>query len=132
MKALTISQPHASLIADLKKFIENRSWPTSYRGPLAIHAGSGTQYMTAAQLTTYPHGCIIAVATLAACFNLAGIRGDAISLDLLKSGFSVDDILKHEYTEGPWCWVLTDVRKLETPVRCSGKQGLWEFDGAIG
>lgn len=39
MKALTIRQPWASLIAHGVKTIETRSWSTKYRGPLAIHAG---------------------------------------------------------------------------------------------
>lgn len=39
MKVLTVRQPWASLIALGAKSIETRSWPTSYRGPLAIHAG---------------------------------------------------------------------------------------------
>jgi len=37
MKALTISQPYASLIVSGKKWVENRTWGTSYRGMLAIH-----------------------------------------------------------------------------------------------
>jgi hypothetical protein len=39
MKAITIRQPWAQLIAAGLKTIETRSWPTKYRGPLAIHAG---------------------------------------------------------------------------------------------
>ena len=39
MKALTLPQPWASLIALGAKSVETRVWPTSYRGPLAIHAG---------------------------------------------------------------------------------------------
>lgn len=39
MKALTVRQPWASLIAAGVKTIETRSWSTRYRGPLAIHAG---------------------------------------------------------------------------------------------
>lgn len=39
MKALTVRQPWASLIAAGVKTIETRSWSTEYRGPLAIHAG---------------------------------------------------------------------------------------------
>lgn len=39
MKALTLHQPWASLIALGVKTIETRSWSTKYRGPLAIHAG---------------------------------------------------------------------------------------------
>lgn len=39
MKAITLHQPWASLIAVGAKRIETRSWSTRYRGPLAIHAG---------------------------------------------------------------------------------------------
>jgi hypothetical protein len=39
MKALTLHQPWASAIAEGIKAVETRSWATSYRGPLAIHAG---------------------------------------------------------------------------------------------
>lgn len=40
MKALTLHQPWASLIALGVKTVETRSWSTRYRGPLAIHAGA--------------------------------------------------------------------------------------------
>lgn len=40
MKALTLRQPWASLVALGVKTIETRSWSTKYRGPLAIHAGA--------------------------------------------------------------------------------------------
>src|SRR6202030_3531482 len=38
MKTLTLTQPWATLVALGAKRIETRSWRTSYRGPLAIHA----------------------------------------------------------------------------------------------
>lgn len=38
MKALTLYQPWALLVALKAKAIETRSWKTLYRGPLAIHA----------------------------------------------------------------------------------------------
>ena len=41
MKALTLTQPWATLVAIGAKRIETRSWPTKYRGPLAIHAAKG-------------------------------------------------------------------------------------------
>lgn len=40
MKALTLWQPWASLVALGAKTIETRSWSTRYRGPLAIHASA--------------------------------------------------------------------------------------------
>ena len=39
MKALTLHQPRASLVALGVKTIETRGWSTTYRGPLLIHAG---------------------------------------------------------------------------------------------
>lgn len=41
MKALSLLQPWASLVAIGAKRIETRSWSTRYRGPLAIHASAG-------------------------------------------------------------------------------------------
>ena len=38
MKAISIHQPWASLIAFGEKRFETRSWKTDYRGPLLIHA----------------------------------------------------------------------------------------------
>ena len=38
-KALSVMQPWAWLIVNRHKAIENRDWPTRYRGPIAIHAG---------------------------------------------------------------------------------------------
>lgn len=38
MKAITIWQPWASLMACGAKQFETRGWATSYRGPIAIHA----------------------------------------------------------------------------------------------
>jgi hypothetical protein len=39
MKALSIMQPWAWAIVQGYKDIENRSWATSYRGPVLVHAG---------------------------------------------------------------------------------------------
>src|SRR5438132_13998884 len=40
MKALTLWQPWASLVAGGHKRVETRTWSTKYRGPLAIHAAA--------------------------------------------------------------------------------------------
>lgn len=45
MKILTIHQPWATLIAIGQKRYETRSWSTSYRGLLGIHAGVNTKYV---------------------------------------------------------------------------------------
>lgn len=41
MKALTLTQPWATLMAVGAKRVETRSWSTNYRGPLVIHAAKG-------------------------------------------------------------------------------------------
>lgn len=40
MLALTIWQPHATLLAIGARRIETRGWSTAYRGPLVIHAAA--------------------------------------------------------------------------------------------
>ena len=41
MKALSIRQPWAWLIINGGKDIENRTWPTKFRGPVLVHAANG-------------------------------------------------------------------------------------------
>ncbi len=83
MRALTLYQPWATLVAIEAKWIETRSWATSYRGPLAIHAGKTTAALHApiweacaervarGERSVYPpgfvNGAVIATCTLADC-----------------------------------------------------------------
>jgi len=131
MKALTISQPYAELIASGVKWVENRTWPTNYRGPLAIHAGKGSRYLTKDELTKYQTGCIVATANLVGCYSLAEIERHATSTarhsavpGTLRSWI---DFYEHEHTEGPFCWILADVDRLDEPKSAKGAQGLWEI-----
>jgi hypothetical protein len=43
VRALTVIQPWAWLIIHGGKTVENRVWPTRYRGPLLIHAAAATR-----------------------------------------------------------------------------------------
>ena len=130
MMALTISQPFASLIASGEKWIENRTWFTTYRGPLAIHAGKGTQYLTAKELKQYPHAAIIAVGYLVECFELARLDARDDDEPICTPRWSdvcsktVGDVKAHKHAEGPWCWVLGGVVKVDA-IPARGAQGLW-------
>lgn len=117
------------MIADNEKPVENRTWETTYRGELAIHAGQGTQYMTRREMQTQGvvAGAIVAVAKLAECVHIATLedrffRGMGYR-QLSKR--AVSRLYNHRFTEGIYCWVLDFVRKLPNPVPCKGKQGLW-------
>lgn len=128
MKALTISQPYASLIASGEKFVENRRWETLYRGPLAIHAGKGTQYLDKRELAAYPSGCVVAVAELISCMNIGTLRRIPRHQEIAAYRMTAGELLDHEHTEGPFCWILANVRELITPIPYKGAQGLWDFD----
>ena len=80
MKALTVRQPWAWLIAQGYKDVENRKWPTPYRGWIAIHAGrepdpdyyQGVRYPRPLDIDVPPfgeieQGGVVAVAELADC-----------------------------------------------------------------
>lgn len=45
MKAISIQQPFAALIANEQKKLETRTWKTDYRGPLLICAGQRTHQL---------------------------------------------------------------------------------------
>ncbi len=131
IRALTISQPFASLIADGLKFVENRTWYTSFRGELAIHAGAGSKYLTRSELQRFPTGSIVAVATVVDCVTLDAVRVHArLGGNVQRSRVAWLDVFMHEHTEGPFCWILDNVRRCK-PVACKGKQGLWWFDGVL-
>lgn len=52
MKALSVRQPWAWLIVEGYKPVENRTWPTRFRGDMLIHASSGCterEYLEAQQ-----------------------------------------------------------------------------------
>lgn len=132
MKALTICQPYAELIACGEKRVENRTWSTSYRGPLAIHAGTSRAW-----LRTYrplpkqmDFGKVIAVCDLVACIDLLTLRLHfAENSDHPLSRQYVEKwkwILSHDHASGPFCWVLENVRRID-PVIAVGRQGLWNW-----
>lgn len=131
MKALTISQPYASLIANGEKWVENRRWPSSYRGPLAIHAGKGTQYLSKSEMVRFATGCVVAVARLASCVRIGIVQfNDMVPANRkhIAPGTTKfwSEIARHPHTEGPWCWILEDIYKLESPVPFRGAQGLFD------
>ena len=119
------------MIAAGRKWGENRTWATEYRGLIAIHAGKGSQYLTAAERRRYPTGCVIAAAKLTAVVHVDKVRDVARSKRgkcRVARGCSRfwTEVERHAFTEGPFCWVLEDVQLLN-PVPWRGALGLWEL-----
>lgn len=130
-KALTICQPYAHLIVRGEKLVENRNWPTNYRGRLAIHAGKSRDWMDdmdeeefIASGDPMVFGAIVGSATLIDCLHIDAIeRGDYDSrLPWLRA---------HEHTGGPWCWVLDRVIRYAHPLPWKGAQGLWTLPASM-
>ncbi len=114
MKAITIRQPWASLIMAGIKTVENRTWRTSYRGPLLIHAGAGTDREAMARyghlLPGWPAGVILGTVDLTGC-----VRDH-------PSPWAEPDC---------WNWLLARPRPLAVPVPARGRLGLWDVPDAL-
>lgn len=68
----------------------------------------------------------------ARCANLRGANLCGANLcgeDLSGANLIWANLSDHEHCEGPFCWILEDVR-LVGPFATHGAQGLWEFDVA--
>jgi hypothetical protein len=112
MKALSIRQPWAHLIAHGVKRIENRSWQTDYRGPLLIHAGARWYDEPIEDIERRYR------ITIPRELPLGGIVGIADLIDIVERS---DD----PFFVGPFGWVLANTRPL--PFRAMpGQLGLFD------
>ncbi|NGP60081.1 ASCH domain-containing protein [Paenibacillus thiaminolyticus] len=146
MKAITIIQPWATLIALGEKNFETRGWATKYRGPLAIHAGKKVDREACemepikSTLAEYgytadelPTGAVVAIAELTECWSVSRcLRGDIILERDGGNEMREDSIGKREeafgyYDDGRYAWELTDVKQLPVPIPAKGQQGLWNW-----
>lgn len=128
MKAISIKQPWASLIAHGIKDIENRTWkcPQKYIGQrVLIHASSGKRIFEFSNKQKdklienkfshfmcehydYPRGAII---------------GSVVIADCVQNHPSVWAI------KGCWNWVLKDAVLFDNPImNVKGKLGFWEYN----
>lgn len=144
MKALSLTQPWASLVGLGEKKYETRSWNTKYRGLIAIHASKGFpgsckslcyhdpfhsvlmkhlrancggEFYISDVIKTIATGSVIAVAELKAT------RGT----DLIQSGIQIShqEYAFGDYSAGRFAWELADVIPLSEPIKCKGMLGLW-------
>jgi hypothetical protein len=124
VKAITIRQPWASLIAAGIKDVENRprNWP--HRGRVAIHSGQDddraalkdpkvTGPLITRHLST-PHGCVLAVASLVDCHP--STEGCCIS--------------RWAQPDARFHLILADVARLPRPITAMGHLGLWQLPTA--
>jgi len=142
VKALSLWQPWATLIANGAKQIETRSWSTSYRGPILIHAAKrkvlkelkelaeDEDYCVAlgvnedqalAKLQELPYGAIVAIAVLADCKPVEQLQ---------PSNNLGGEYWLGNYSSGRYGWILSNVRAI-TPIPYKGEQGLFDVPDVI-
>ena len=117
---LSIRQPWAWLIVNGWKNIENRDWPTQYRGHFFVHAGLNCtrDEWTCCFQYVYEMSTSLALKlpTLAA-LQRGGIVGEAVILDCVTAHSS-------EWFEGRYGFVLGNAKPLPF-ISCRGRLGFF-------
>ena len=137
MKALSLLQPWATLVVMGLKEIETRSWSTSYRGPLAIHASlgkAGSIFADEPPFKKYipffkdlPFGYIIGKVTLTDVIRIATGSLSGTS-DAMMNKLTMEEKTFGDYTAGRFAWLLKDPVIFQKPISAKGSLSLWEFD----
>lgn len=128
IKALSLWQPWASLIAAGVKRHETRHWSTAYRGPLAIHASKTLDLAGAPEelcialwgpswSRQLPLGAMVAIGELKRC----GPAMDA------APRLTRADRESGNYAPGRFAWAIDGVRPLAEPISTLGRQGLFNW-----
>jgi hypothetical protein len=141
LKALTLHEPWASLVAYRFKEVETRDWYTSHRGPLAIHAGKTKPDPTDVSRLTFhlghhgfempaPHyGAIVCTCNLVACMPTALVQVTSLKLKdpfVPARGWDFETPFGN-YAVGRWAWILRDVVRCNPPIYVAGARKLWNW-----
>ena len=128
MKALSINQPWASLIALGHKRYERRGFQTNYRGKIAIHATAEKRSdeeklgITAFQEDgllpeSIPFSAVIAIADLVDCIQATPEFMESLTeLDKRCCGSAI----------GGYLWKLENIQAI-APIPAKGQLGLWNW-----
>lgn len=140
LKALTLTQPWASLVASGAKGIETRSWGVEYVGPLAIHAAKGYPPEAEALCEQEPFSSKLEAAGYhrhtERGSNLWGLPLGAIIaivwLEQVERITSCIHVTSQErafgnYAPGRYAWQFGEVYLLPTPIPARGTLGLWSW-----
>ena len=131
MKVLSIKEPYATLIKEKVKKIETRSWKTSYRGELYIHASVSKVTKENKELIpfikdkNYSYGQIIYKVNLKDCIKMTKEWIEKLKKD------NYQEYICGEYKEGRYAWILDDLEVLAYPIYSIGRLNIWDFNEEI-
>lgn len=134
MKLISLWEPWATLMAIGAKRIETRSWQTSYRGWLAIHASKGglpkgelrevlldVTFSEALNGEALSPGHIVAVVRLDGCFSTDDLIPPSGKYSALMT---YEESVFGDYSDGRYGWVTSSLFRLSTPIPYKASQGL--------
>lgn len=146
MKTITIKQPWAFLICSGIKDIENRTWPTKFRGRVLVHASAkpfkfkhesdtftykqwwnGLTYdqRVLMQSNSLKSGAIIGSVEIVDCV----INHESIWAE--KSAIIYDGVHNNDYKK-IYNWVLANPVLFAKPItNVKGKLSFWEYDLSV-
>ncbi len=136
MKAITLWQPWASLLAKGPKKYETRSWKTKHRGWIAIHAALRFDRLVMDACARFneeleemgyrvgyvrpPLGAVVAVAKLIHCGETS--RSSDFIPDLVE-------VLPYgDYSPGRFIWVFSEIIPVEPAIPAIGGQSVWNWN----
>lgn len=139
MKVLSLWQPWASLIARGYKQFETRSWSTSYRGLLVIHAAKhftieereicmrqpfakALKQAGYNKLADLPLGAALCVVELVDILPTERVRSEGY-----KAHRFIDELAYGNYADGRYAWKLKYHMRFASPVPMRGAQGLFDI-----
>jgi hypothetical protein len=122
------------LIVHGAKRVENRTWATPCRKPLVIHAGRSHDWLN--RFYDDPRLRALAPETPDPEEPVCGaVIGQVELVDCVSRGqgqlFTDPRLIDNPWATGPVCWILENARPVTQPVRCPGRQGLWEIDESV-
>lgn len=118
MKAISIRQPWAWCIVYGGKHLENRTWRTSYRGPILIHAAKGMTRAEYRHVEQFMADILTRPLPPMEELERGGIIGSALLTDVLEESVS-------RWFTGPYGFLLDNRTPL--PFRpMPGKLGLFD------
>lgn len=125
MKCLSVKQPWAYLLAVGIKDVENRSWATSHRGWIAIHASKSFDHSAMADFRA-------AMAEAGQVIPpLAEVRGAIIAVVRVVDCTTWRPGASEWHEKGYVGWYVEDARILPDPIFVNGTLGLWDCDKLI-
>lgn len=127
MKVLTIKEPYATLIAEGLKEYEFRTWKTSYRGDILIHAAKTPNNENKKRFIdrnlNYKEGFIIAKANITDCVEV----DDKLIKELLNKDKEVYKNLSIKRDKKLFGFKLENVERID-PIEAKGQLGFWNYN----